>query len=135
MTRSTSLALVLALALALAAPAARSDDAPAGALDGRAFAVSLKVVEGQAKETPDTLTFREGTFDSSACQPLGFGAAVYTATQDGEAVTFDATSTSATHGTNVWSGRVEGDRISGTLDWTKDGKTIRYGFEGKAKGA
>ena len=73
MTRSTSLALVLALALALAAPAARSDDAPAGALDGRAFAVSLKVVEGQAKETPDTLTFREGTFDSSACSRSASG--------------------------------------------------------------
>jgi hypothetical protein len=119
---------VLAIAAALAALALASCK-KAGGLDGKTFKVKLTDPSGKADD--DELKFAGGTFDSMGCQKYGFKAAAYTASASGPATSFRVEAKSDKEGTNQWEGKVEGDKISGTLVWSKPGQApIRYSFAG-----
>ncbi len=100
-----------------------------GALDGKTFEVTIR--EPSGKEETDRLIFADGTFDSPACHEWGFSAVPYqTYTEDGS-LHFTAEMTSDEEGTIEWEGVVDGDEISGSYDWMKEGQdTITYSFSG-----
>lgn len=101
-----------------------------GDLDGKTFQVT--VTDPQGKGEPDTITFAAGQLDSVGCQKYGFPKAPYKVTKSGSAVTFSSEAKSAKEGMNKWEGKVEGDKIEGTLVWTKPGQApISYKFNGK----
>jgi hypothetical protein len=98
----------------------------AGTLDGKTFAVT--VTDPQKKADPDTLVFAKDTLDSAMCEKWGFHAAVYTVGADG---TVSVDQTSATEGTSHWTLKVVGDRIDGSMGWTKAGQApIHYVVSG-----
>lgn len=84
------------------------------------------------KASRDTLIFQDGRMTSTACTRYGFSASSYTANQSGGSWAFNAEQTSDKQGKTAWSGQANGETINGTMVWTtKDGRTVRYAFEGK----
>src|SRR5678815_1074606 len=82
---------------AAAGPASRA------ALDGRNFdGIVLKC--GETSGDADTLSFKNGRFRSSACDPYGYGDGAYTATQSGETIAFEAETESPQYGKLLWKG-------------------------------
>jgi len=100
-------------------------------LDGRTFEVTLTQADGTS--AADTLVFAEGTLDSTACHEYGFGPAAYLATlKDGGVISFESTAESKDGGTNHWRGRVDGNGVQGTLEYTDGkGQLTTYRFEGE----
>jgi hypothetical protein len=127
MTKLVS-AAVLAFALALPASAFAK-----GALDGKTFSASTGE-KGKTKAEPDTLTFKDGKFHSSGCDPYGFGDGAYTTKTEGGVTTFESDTVSAKEGKDHWKGTVKGNAIEGTMVWTKTGQApIEYWFRGTLK--
>jgi hypothetical protein len=87
----------------------------ASPLDGTAFIVEWGPTGQPADEKDDLLTFHDGRFHSAACDKYGFGKGVYQATPQGGAVVFTAATVSEKHGRLVWTGRIEGSTIEGTI--------------------
>jgi len=91
------------------------------ALDGRNFdGIVLKC--GETSGDADTLSFKDGRFRSSACDPYGYGDGAYTATQSGEAIAFEAETESPQYGKLLWKGTVRGPRLDGTMTMVRDGQ-------------
>ena len=113
--------IVLAASLALAAVAcspsattgrpAETTSAQSAALDGKKYVAQAVLPDG----TPVTseLSFAGGMFDSSACEKLGFRRGRYTVTQSGDVVTFRAELRTSDGRSEVWTGRIEGNVITG----------------------
>jgi hypothetical protein len=99
-----------------------------GKLDGKTYKVTI--TEPDKKSHPDTLSFKNGTFDSSECQKYGFKPTSYS----GDAASFTATAKSDKEGTMAWSGTIKGDAIDGTFTWSKPGQpTYVYSFSGASQ--
>jgi hypothetical protein len=120
---------VVTFAMALTVGACKKKEASAaGSLDGKTFAVQLTK---PGESSNDKLVFAQGTFDSVECQKYGFAKASYEMKTEGGAMTFRSEAKSAKEGLMKWAGRVEGDRVSGTADWIKEGQApIHYTFAG-----
>ena len=73
------------------------------------------------------LMFDSLGFTAEALAKLGFEPS---AIGDAGANAFTSTSVSEDHGTIVWSGAVAGDRIAGTMVWTREGVAYAYAFAG-----
>ena len=115
-----------------AEPQAASEEA---SLDGMTF-VGEMGENGKANGDNDTFVFQEGTFRSVACEPYGFEPAYYTATEEGDTVTFEAKAESSKEGTMHWTGTVKGEELAGTAIWTKPGKPpVEYWFKAKPQQA
>jgi len=100
---------------------AGAGQASRGALDGRNFdGIVLK--RGETSGDADTLSFKDGRFRSSACDPYGYGDGPYTATRSGDAVLFEAETESAQYGKLLWKGTVRGPRLDGTMTMVRDGQ-------------
>jgi len=100
---------------------AGAGQASRGALDGRNFdGIVLK--RGETSGDADTLSFKDGRFRSSACDPYGYGDGLYTATRSGDAVLFEAETESAQYGKLLWKGTVRGPRLDGTMTMVRDGQ-------------
>jgi len=79
----------------------------------------------------DILTLKSGKFNSTACEPYGFGSISYKM----EGAIWMADGTSKTEGKNHWHGEVDGDHLTGRMTWTKaDGTVFNYTFEGHRAG-
>ena len=106
--------------------------ASAGSLDGKVFSGELGKV-GATTVDPDTLTFKKGSFVSSACVPLGFESTPYTASKENGATTFTAKATSKSGETMEWTGTLRGEALEATaVRRTSSGETETYWFKGKA---
>ena len=106
--------------------------ASAGALDGRVFTGELGKA-GASTGDPDTLTFKKGSFVSSACVPHGFESAPYAASKENGATTFTAKATSKSGETMEWTGTLRGEALEATaVHRTSSGETETYWFKGKA---
>jgi len=114
--------------------------ASAGSIEGKTFLI--KGGETGAKmDQDDMLTFIDGKFHSTGCDPYGFGDGMYTVGGDGNATTFDAETLSEKEGRMKWHGVVAGDSIEGTFTWYKKPKwyrifgkdTVEYSYTGKLK--
>lgn len=72
-----------------------------------------------------------GDFTAEAFGPMGFPPSHFTATSSNGSTSFTVTSDNDSQGTAVWTGTLNGSRISGSLVWTKpDGSVATYTFEG-----
>jgi hypothetical protein len=112
-----------------------------GALDEKIF-VGEFGKKGRETEGMDELIFKDGKFRSTCCDPYGFGDAPYTATVDGDAITFEAETFSTSEGKIKWSGTIKDDMLDGTFTWHKLGKwyrvnkaPIEYWIKGQLKGS
>ena len=90
-------------------------------LDGKTFTITL-TEKGKEEGDPDTLIFKDATFDSTACHEYGFLANPYMAKEKDGGVKFMSICKSKKSGTNVWKGPVSGDEIKGTPVWNNGEK-------------
>jgi len=115
-------------------PAIRSgepSEATSGPLDGSEYDIEFFGEDG-ASQGPSRLTFASGTFDSSLCRTHGFELSSYSTSAQGDALRFEATAKSPTHGRNEWRGTVQGDHIEGTVVSTDpQGLVDRCRFSGR----
>ena len=83
----------------------------------------------------DTLVFKNGHFASENCREFGFSDTPYWLRVVNRQVHFRAESVSPTHGTMVWQGVIDGDKINGTFVWDKKrwywNIRQQYRFEGE----
>ena len=123
--------LILAATLTVfaAAPLAHA----AGALDGKTFSGVIGK-KGETATQPDSLVFKDGTFESTLCTTFGYGTGAYQTTPQDEGMTFTAQTTSGTGGTMDWHGVVIGDQIEATVTTMENGQKSESWFQGKVKG-
>jgi hypothetical protein len=110
------------------------------ALDGRAFVADAGEKGKPADEKGDTISFTDGKFHSSACDQYGYGKAAYKATRAGDAIQWEAETTSEKDGRLTWKGTVRGPDIEGTFVHYRKGwllnpnpEPVEHWFKGKAK--
>ena len=85
----------------------------------------------------EEIIFKNGRFRSVSCDPYHFGDSEYSTTVMGNAIHFEAVTTSPSHGKIVWRGAVDGDTALVTFVWTKErwywDIHREYWFRGKLK--
>jgi hypothetical protein len=91
-----------------------SQQTSTAALDGMRFD-GIVLEQGKTSGDAETITFRDGRFRSSACEPYGYGDGPYQAIVEGDAISFTAETKSPTYGKLLWKGVVRGPRLDGTL--------------------
>lgn len=122
MTIDPSRRQVLAIALGAAASVHAAPAAAQGTnLDGRRFD-GVFIERGKTSGDADTLTFQGGRFRSSACDRYGYSDAAYQASAVGDAIAFEAETTSPKYGKLRWKGVVRGDKLDATATMLRDGK-------------
>jgi hypothetical protein len=91
-------------------------------LDGRTFAIdSAKLPDGSQFATE--LSFANGMIHSSACEKLGYAPGKYTATREGDVVSFRAEMKKGDE-VEVWTGRITGKAIDAKA--TVDGQALAW---------
>jgi hypothetical protein len=135
--RTPAVAAILVAALFTSVPAALAQTT---LLDGRTFVADGGEKGKPADELGDVLTFSNGQFHSSACDKYGYGKGSYKATKVGDAIEWEAETTSEKYGKNIWKGTVKGADIDGTFVHQRKGwllnpnpDPIDHWFKGKAK--
>ena len=130
-----SFAALLALPLVVTHAAAQ-----AATLDGKVFVADAGEKGKDADEKGDIITFKDGKFHSSSCDQYGYGKGNYKSAAEGDAITFEAETTSDKDGRLAWKGVVRGDTIEGTFTHYRKGgffnsnpAPIEHWFKGKAK--
>ena len=125
------------LALLLVSPTAA---AQASTLDGKVFVADAGEKGKDADEKGDIITFKDGKLHSSSCDQYGYGKGSYKSAAQGDAITFEAETTSDKDGRLAWKGVVRGDTIEGTFTHYRKGgffnpnpAPIEHWFKGKAK--
>ena len=102
-------------------------------LDGRSYLVELTDTN-KNEATKDELIFKDGTFFSTECEKHGFTPAPYESKSKAGVVMFKSTLTSVKEGKTEWEGSVNGDEITGTMFWSKEGQDpIIYTYKGVIK--
>jgi len=104
---------------AVSQPAEPVKRAPALALDGSAYRTESYKKSG-AVRGEDVLVFDEGNFVSENCLKQGFVPAPYWIRREGHVTHFLAEAVSPHHGTMLWKGTIDGDKIQGSYVWTKE---------------
>jgi len=114
--------------------------AQTAALDGRVFIANAGEKGKAADETGDVITFAGGKFHSSLCDQYGYNKGAYKATPAGDAIQFEAETTSEKDGRLVWKGTIKGSEIEGTFVHHRKGwllnpnpEPVEHWFKGKAK--
>jgi hypothetical protein len=92
-------------------------------LDGRRFA-GIVLECGKTSGDAETISFKNGRFHSSACDAYGYGDGAYTATTNGDAVSFSVETESAKYGKLRWNCVIRGKRLDGTLTMLDGGKVV-----------
>lgn len=96
------------------------------------------VITTMEKGKPETgvieqIVFKDSIFDNLQCHQYGFVSTTYTATKDGENISFTAEMPGFSEGIMIWTGMIMGDSIHGTMVWKKEGQAdMFYSFEGYA---
>jgi len=123
--RVLSVALVVA---ALAFPVLAA--VPAGALDGKSFAVTMKLGDGE--EVQNTYTFKNGMVESAECLKQGFPAAPYSTTVEGEKTLVTAKLKNSKGDSRTVHATIVDQSMNGTVDMTEGGKMKELTFSSKA---
>jgi len=127
------LALALLLVAATMALCGGRARAAGGVLDGKTFVGETGEV-GKQKGEAEEIDFQDGTFHSRPCDPYGFGRAPYKAVTTDGVTRFEAVTTSVKEGRMAWRGTVSGDRLAGTVVWSKAGqRDIEYWVKARLK--
>jgi hypothetical protein len=102
-------------------------------LDGRSFSIELTETN-KNEASKDELIFKDGSFFSTGCEKYGFSPASYESKSKGDAILFESTLNSDKEGKTEWEGSVKGDKITGTMIWSKVGQDpIIYTYMGTIK--
>ncbi len=128
------LLLLVLVALPLAIP-------PVGAqtsIDGQKFNTEAGFVGKPAHVKEDIISFASGKLHSSDCDQYGYNKGDYQTTSQGDAIAFEAETSSEEYGRNVWRGNVKGDVIEGTMIfhrkptwWRSNPQPLVHWFKGK----
>jgi hypothetical protein len=104
----------------------------AAVLDGTSYEVTL-AFPGEAP-LKDTLEFRGGRFESTACTAVGFPEwTEYRSTSDGRAIAFEVAARHPAGSTMQWSGTVASGAAEGTAKRTMQGTVATGTFRGFAR--
>jgi hypothetical protein len=118
------------LSLLFGALETRAEDAFVGAWTVSFTPDSASVTNG-AKPFKDAALFHNNELSSEAFAMYGFHTVAYNV-PDGASSTFTASMTSESQGTLQWTGRREGGRLVGVLQWSKpNGTTLKYTLAGE----
>lgn len=92
-----------------------------GLLDGKSF-IGKNGEKGRPldPDEDEEITFYNGLFTSVSCEPYNFGSAVYSTTNVGSIIHFEAVTKSPTHGKIAWRGIVDGATAEASFVWTKE---------------
>ena len=123
-------AVLVAAAFADEHPKGKAGAAGGGALDGKVFAGEL-VKSGEKTGNKDELTFKNGTFLSSACVAYGFHETPYAATEKDGVVTFTAAATNDKGETMSWTGTIKDGVLESTAVNKMPAGETTYSFKGK----
>lgn len=110
-----------------------------GPLDGSTWEVRVRRQGLFALPRRDTLVFERGRFISSGHLEQGFLPGSYQAEGglsafNGLSDSWQASQESEREGSLHWRGRVEGERIEGTVTWIRTGGGVKtYAFHGRRK--
>jgi len=109
-------------------------------LDGKVFVADAGEKGKAADEKADIITFRDGKFHSSSCDPYGYGKGDYKTSVQGDTIMFEVETRSDKDGRLVWKGSVRGDQIEGNFTHYRKGgffnsspAPIDHWFKGKLK--
>jgi hypothetical protein len=103
-------------------------------LDGKKFTIEL--MKGATLDSKETIVFDNGMMDPLDCHQYGFTAAKYEGKNSGGMYTWRVVSKSDKEGTMAWQGKITGDKIGGSVSWTKEGQAaINYTFKGTTAAA
>jgi hypothetical protein len=91
-----------------------------GVLDGKSFAVTMKLADGQDVE--NTYTFKYGTVESALCVKSGYPGGAYTTTVEGEKTFVSGTLTNDRGDSRTIHATIVGSLMDGTVDVYEDGK-------------
>jgi hypothetical protein len=94
-------------------PTASAQGGAEALLEGRRFDTTAGLVGKPMHVPSDILSFQAGLFHSSDCDQYEYGKGRYSARSEGDAVHFEAETTSPSYGRNVWKGVVRGQAIEG----------------------
>lgn len=106
-----------------------------GPIDGTAWDVKVKQ-DGWFHwgSERDTLVFHKGKLVVAGAVGKGYSPALYEARDEAQGTVFEAVLDEPSRDAIEWSGRVEGDRISGVvIVRARDGRAVRYAFSGAKK--
>lgn len=130
---STIFVLVLTVCVSIIGTnldSAHADDS----LDGKTFSVKINEHGKDGEARDDVVIFKDGTFFSTDCEQYGFGAGPYEYRATDGVTMFITSTKSEKEGEIQWEGKVEGDKISGTMIWSKPGQEpIFYKYKGSLK--
>lgn len=117
MTMKTRVLTLAVLAAALTVPALAAGP---GVLDGKSFAVTMKLADGQ--DVQNTYTFKSGMVESALCLKQGYPAGPYTTTVEGERTIITGTLTNDRGDSRTIHATIVGSLMDGTVDVSEDGK-------------
>ena len=129
------LAALLLAAVVPSAPARADGEAPA--LDGTSWKIDVQpdaAAQDKVKPYQEILIFSDGYASFKEAEKSGFAAAAYTTSveEKGRGRLFRTEQSSATEGTEVWTGAVHGKNIEGKMIFTRqDGSVLTYSFKGR----
>ncbi len=106
-----------------------------GPIDGTAWDVKVKQ-DGffHWGSERDTLVFHKGKLVVAGAVGKGYSPVLYEARDEERGTVFEAVLDDPSRDAIEWSGRVEGDRISGVvIVRARDGRAVRYAFSGAKK--
>jgi hypothetical protein len=115
------------LAVALAVPVL---SAVPGVLDGRSFAVTMKLADGQ--DVQNTYTFKYGMVESAVCMKQGYPAGPYATTMEGEKTIVTGTLTNDRGDSRTIHATIVGSLMDGAVDVNEDGKMTGLTITSKA---
>lgn len=105
-----------------------------GPLDGSSWDVRLASRWFWPFGGRETLVFRRGRFEAERLAAARLLPPHYDAMPGGGATPWRVSAPAADGGTLEWEGRVDGDRIRGSMLWRRaDGSVRRYGFRGRRR--
>jgi len=106
----------------------------AGPLDGSAWDVKVKRLSFLPLGKKDTLVFERGQFSSSRMLASGFFPSGYDSDSLKEGESWEVSQTREDGSVLTWRGRVQGDRIKGTvISRGLNGRERSYSFKGRRK--
>ena len=89
-------------------------------LDGLQFKAGIvKAEDGSGNALEDILIFSDGKFSSVICKRYNFATSPYWIRTEGETIHFLAELNSPTDGKMIWKGTIAGDKLKGTMHWTR----------------
>ena len=91
-------------------------------LDGRSFE-GVFIQRGKTSGDADTLVFKDGRFRSTACDRYSYSDAAYKVSTAGDAMRFEAETTSPKYGRLMWTGVVRGGKLDATAVMVREGKS------------